>query len=263
MGLRKFELSSNTLHNLINVGTYGTELDDVINVDCDDELFDYDNYITYLYNNSLFLDKLLETAKSVLPKNIEFEKLNIKFEYVNVYSPKYYNFKNDSLNIDVTLDLDKLYKIIYKYENEFDIFLKENYKSHPGFINFMPSNIDEFYSNDSDEDLNIASAINFILYKIDFEKIIPEDLANLMIENYTLFDYVTPEAMEKFNNDIKTLNNVVLDCVSKGKQFNDIDMEDLLDDLIVINNEYTIEQYLKNDIRHLYNENQYQIEFEY
>jgi len=72
--------------------------------------------------------------------NIEFEKL---------YSPKEYNFSNDTINC--TYRINKHFeKALIKYVNEnlpeFQVYLKERFTSCSGFISF--------YSNDSDIWLN-------------------------------------------------------------------------------------------------------------
>ena len=73
--------------------------------------------------------------------------INIEFE--NLYSPKEYNFSNDSIN--VTYRINKHFELaLIKYINEnledFQTYLKGRFTSYDGFISF--------YSNDSDIWLN-------------------------------------------------------------------------------------------------------------
>jgi len=89
-------------------------------------------------------------AKSCVP-SIQDQLVNfgITIEFQSLYSPREYNFSNDSINVAYTLENDSLDKIVeYIQENreEFDTYVKDNCTSYDGFISF--------YSNDSDVWLN-------------------------------------------------------------------------------------------------------------
>lgn len=66
-------------------------------------------------------------------KNFGIEK--ITFE--NISSPKYYNFSNDSINCEIVLNTDILSEYIYKNNEAFIKYLKDNYTSRDGFISLF------------------------------------------------------------------------------------------------------------------------------
>jgi len=68
-------------------------------------------------------------------QSVVSKTLAIKFE--NLVSPKFYNFSNDSINIEISLnesDFDAIYKILRDNDKEFEMFIKNSYSSCDGFI---------------------------------------------------------------------------------------------------------------------------------
>jgi hypothetical protein len=120
----------------------------------DDIEFDYSDY----YN---------QVAKSVT--NVVYNELkdfvkDIKFE--EVISPKYYNYSNDSINVEITLTKENERKILsYLSENKdyFDKYLKDNYTSRSGFIPYYDNSITEFMLDKPLEHKHkLGSILNFI-----------------------------------------------------------------------------------------------------
>jgi len=54
--------------------------------------------------------------------------------YENLYSPKSYNFKTDSINCEIEPDTSAISAFIYKNKDAFIEYLKENYTSYDGFM---------------------------------------------------------------------------------------------------------------------------------
>ena len=80
--------------------------------------------------------------------NILFEQDNkeIVFTYQSLSSPRYYNYSNDSINIEITSTkqfLKELEEYINTNINKFSSYIKERYTSYDGFSSF--------YSNDYKE----------------------------------------------------------------------------------------------------------------
>lgn len=93
------------------------------------------NYADYeMRVGKKFVNRLESELRQYLP---------IKMEYENIYSPKEYNFKNDSINITVKLNLDKLIKII-KEDKKAAIYFKDHYTSCSGFISFHSNRIEDW-----------------------------------------------------------------------------------------------------------------------
>lgn len=106
-------------------------------IEYEDCQFDFSQYETDVCQKlTCLIEKELIDRKLI--KSIQFE---------TVRSPKEYNFKNDSVDIVVTLT-KKNEKTIMKYldsnRNAFASYLKKRYTSYSGFISSYPNNIDGY-----------------------------------------------------------------------------------------------------------------------
>jgi len=102
----------------------------------DFDRFDFD-YKEYMNDASISACEFIEAI--LIEKNCVTE---VNFQSVS--SPKYYNFSNDSINIEVVITEDNFKTIaalIIENINLFKEYLKDNYTSYDGFISH--------YSNDS------------------------------------------------------------------------------------------------------------------
>lgn len=105
--------------------------------------------------------------------------------------PKYYNYSDDVIEFDMTIDTDWIASQFGKLRDdpEFKKFIKDNYSSYDGFISFMPNNIEEYaeiLESKSDDFWKIVSAI--VSYMVYCNKSIRAhalmDLEEALIENY-------------------------------------------------------------------------------
>jgi len=104
----------------------------------DDFNFDYADYHKRV--SKAFVNKLESELKYWLPDiNIEFQEL---------YSPKEYNFTNDSINVSVQVDLNELLGLIQARKEDAAKYFKEKYTSRSGFISFHSANIDNWLNLD-------------------------------------------------------------------------------------------------------------------
>lgn len=90
-------------------------------LDPDEIEFDIDGY----------RQEIIEDIADWLKHNIDFIK-DIKIE--ELVSPREYNFRNDSVNIQIRVDIDVIKQKIEQYWDGFYQFIKGTYKSAPGFI---------------------------------------------------------------------------------------------------------------------------------
>jgi hypothetical protein len=71
--------------------------------------------------------------------------LGIVAVFQSVVSPKYYNFSNDSINVEYQFEsLDKLVTYLIDNRTEFADYLKERYTSYDGFISHHSNDVDEW-----------------------------------------------------------------------------------------------------------------------
>lgn len=169
---------------MINCGTYGTylDMDNVCRLDmlCDDmhksqvagfcgkEDFGTDVPYSYVsdYNTERYSNLLIECAIPYISDAIEsvnsflggsFLDSNIKKTGVKFVSPREYNFRNDRMDIVVTvLEYNKLIERLLRFFNEeiydsqyyseAESYIEYNWESRSGFASFMPQSIEELSS---------------------------------------------------------------------------------------------------------------------
>ena len=123
-------------------GFYGTLFE------CDSEesmLEDGKTYDDYKWNYAEYNQRVATACVSPIEDQLNELGLGITIEFQSLYSPKYYNYSNDSINVAYTLEdksLDKIVEYIQENREAFDTYIKDNCTSYDGFISF--------YSNDSD-----------------------------------------------------------------------------------------------------------------
>jgi hypothetical protein len=96
-----------------------------------------------------------------------------KIELQNIYSPKEYNFRNDSANVLIEVNTNLLQTYINKNYEELAKYIKQNYTSCSGFISSYSNNISDWKSetkNFSDFSCNghyLGAILQFILFNMD------------------------------------------------------------------------------------------------
>jgi hypothetical protein len=107
------------------------------------------NYDDYKWDYTDYHNRVAKACVSPIEDQLNDLDLGITVEFQSLYSPREYNFSNDSINVVYTLESDSMDKIVaYIQENreEFDTYIKDNCTSYDGFMSF--------YSNSSDVWLN-------------------------------------------------------------------------------------------------------------
>ena len=101
-----------------------------------DEVTEYIDYSGYHEELAKVICKGVcsELASHELIEGYCFEKLT---------SPKYYNFRNDSIDVEVEVDILKLIDLCEEQHEEFEEYLKDHYTSYDGFSSH--------YSNDAND----------------------------------------------------------------------------------------------------------------
>ena len=128
-----------------------------------------------LYNSEagtrLWSDYKLSMSKQCV-KIIESELKELNFiesiEFEEISSPKEYNFRNDSINIQVTFSAENIQNIRHYISEHFakwKEFLKETYTSRDGFISFhspFPEDEEWFVDNALNDKHNAGSVLEFL-----------------------------------------------------------------------------------------------------
>jgi len=150
-----------------------SEVDDINNlreseglkpIGYDDCQWDYKDYF----------GRVSEQCAEVIESELKGLGLIESIEYENLYSPKEYNFRNDSINIAIELTEDNI-KAIGKYLNEnidpFKVYIKDKYTSCSGFISSYSNNVNDWIDSDSLEHKHkLGSILGFILLDNAFDQ---------------------------------------------------------------------------------------------
>ena len=100
----------------------------------------------------------------------EFISEDIELEFVEVRSPRYYNFENDSCRVKIRLTQaaeDAIIAKIGKHREQIAKWIKENHTSYDGFSSNLSNDIDQWPSRLFDDDETFQPAYLFcMLYYI-------------------------------------------------------------------------------------------------
>ncbi len=179
-------------------GSLKDALDDVFvsdyveldNIDPEDNYY-YDE-IVELVNDGYdgtddFFDQVLRMAPATIQK--AFDEYEIKMTVVpsscKWYHPREYNFGDDEIVFDTTVDTKWLESkfIEFSRKSDFSSYLKKEFSSRDGFISFMPNDVDSY--NDlldpsSNEYYKVVSAV--VGYIISEDTSIRRDVTEEMYE---------------------------------------------------------------------------------
>ena len=152
-------------------------------INYDDCNFNYKDYEKNMSEDMSY--KIAEYLESIFG-----EKIDITFE--KVVSPKFYNFSNDSINIEIAIDLNLVINYLESNLKEFKDYIKNKYTSYDGFISSYSNDglnwLNDIKTIDFESSHKLGSILDFILINEDYEAInLIEDCTDsnyLYAENY-------------------------------------------------------------------------------
>lgn len=122
-------------------------------------------FITYFFKNSddiskfiwdnlnidVFYKDLSADFCRILESEINdiFEDLEIEIKFESLKSPKEYNFHNDSIDCEISLNLSVFKKWIYENKDFINNELKNRYKPRDGFIPYYGDSFEEWKNDTS------------------------------------------------------------------------------------------------------------------
>lgn len=159
-----------------------------------------------------------EVMQSVLINELD---LNCKIKYESLYSPKEYNFKTDSVNIEIKIllkDQKVLNNLIKENYDQLASLIKDGYTSRDGFNSFYSNNIDEWLNPNDDYYLHCShklGAMLEMLIKIIFDVdkikdiIFDEISSNISMSEFTdiSYDEMLVSNSELFKEYTETVEN--------------------------------------------------------
>lgn len=112
---------------------YSYNQDNDKNLSYDDFQWDYDDYKKRVA--TAFVEDFEREFQEIMP---------VEIKYQSISSPAYYNFSNDSINIEVDLDFPRFMEIVNKNKENIRKYILENYTSRDGFNSFHSNNVDDW-----------------------------------------------------------------------------------------------------------------------
>lgn len=125
----------------------------------------------------LHADGLMEALKE---NNITFVK---SIEYHGMWSPQFYNFSTDKLQLKIDFNLKELKKYCFdKNRGDFNFYLHKKYTSYDGFISFISNNFYDFYRtyrlNEQKKDIYINIMLDYLFIRAIFKNETAENIYN-------------------------------------------------------------------------------------
>jgi hypothetical protein len=167
-----------------------------------DKICNYINYNGYNEAVSKSVVKLIET------KLIELGLVS-SIRYEEIRSPKYYNFENDSINIEVGMssyNINNLNMIIIENYDIISSEVKKRYSSRDGFMSSHSNDLAEWIEETLEFTENLShklGAILGIILEVVYEYDADELFNEYCDEMISLSDYFDWDAYEVESNEIK------------------------------------------------------------
>ena len=103
-------------------------------------------------------------AASLLEKYTKGEIIS-KIEFIELDSPREYNFRTDRFVLNVEFDEDKLGEFLIENKEDFDAYLRANWSSYDGFISFVPNNYEDFFDYWENDGVSWQVAIEYYILR--------------------------------------------------------------------------------------------------
>ena len=162
--------------------------EDDIYYECVEENLEEDVDFTFDYNQ--YQNDICEAYTEVWESWMrEFISDDIELEFVEVHSPRFYNYETDSCRVNIRLTQAAEYAIIDKigkHRNQLSKWIKENHTSYDGFSSYLSNDIDQWPSRlfDDDETFQPAYLFCMLYYIVKAEFIAIGETGSLEYEAY-------------------------------------------------------------------------------
>jgi len=157
-------------------GFYGSELDPN-GFEADDEVGEYE------FDFNTFKKEFAESFETIFGDAVADGTYIKSVKVKNIYSPREYNFMNDTIEIEAVVDIDAIRDRILSDKglySEFDAYLSQNYKHREGFFSRIPDNAKKYFDVGNYQDVMLDF---YALRKINLEE------GNESLELDTLGDF--------------------------------------------------------------------------
>ena len=150
-------------------GFYGSVWDDV-------DFYGEDEY--YQLPEGTYFEDMVDWEtyhKTIARKMCEFVEDELRpfvseITFDRISSPKYYNFENDAIYIDVEFDVETVENYLLANNNAFDDYLEERYTSRDGFTSFFSNSCKAWFGVWHEDNHMVGAVLDFILRNEDVEE---------------------------------------------------------------------------------------------
>lgn len=100
--------------------------------------------------------------------NYQLSDFSLRMRFESIYSPREYNFANDSCNVIMDVDEKAISKYIYENQSAFEDYLREKYTSYDGFWSSYSNKFADWeedtkkFKNYSEDEHYLGSILQFI-----------------------------------------------------------------------------------------------------
>lgn len=107
-----------------------------------------------------------------IEKKLNEIEINCEVSYQDLASPKFYNFSNDSINVEINFkDFNQVIKILEDSSEIFTRYLKNNYSNRDGFIsnhsNYASDWMADLKNDPEIEAHKVGAVLEFILIELE------------------------------------------------------------------------------------------------
>ena len=142
--------------------------------DCEEsEIEEGKTYDDYDFDYADYHKRVAERCVEAIEN--ELKDFNIKVEFQDLISPRFYNFSNDSINVEYTLEnnsFDLVLDYLNENKEEFKTYIKERYTSYDGFSSFYSNDADvwlnEYLKDDKKQAHAFGAVLDFILFNEEY-----------------------------------------------------------------------------------------------
>lgn len=124
-------------------------------------------YTDYEWDYEQYQIDVAITCTRVVSTWLKEMGIAIILKYYSIHSPREYNFRNDSVNVDYIISdycLNKIKSLLATNETAFAEYLAENHKSRSGFTSFYSHNTQEWINADWVNDtVRLGSILEFLI----------------------------------------------------------------------------------------------------
>jgi hypothetical protein len=122
------------------------------------------------FDNEKYKEVVQHTADNFLSGDIEAEGITINIAVGELYSPRFYNFATDQLELTVDYDKEDIANFAKENKEDFNSFLKENYSSYDGFSSSTANNYSEWVEDFTEDNEQSIGAILTFIFKDEMEE---------------------------------------------------------------------------------------------